>query len=265
LAESPDPVVAVEGITWMNGYTTHPSIRGTEKFVLPALQGPTGQRNASNGPPWGNFGGGYFITNKCKDPALAIALYNYLITFENELDGYIGPKGEAWDYADRGTTSILGTQASHKLMWTFGNTPVNTSWGQGNPMIRNKQFRLGEQATGIDAIQKWYDTGDKSLQQQVLNAPAYSGEALWYITSVQLSKYAMPDSLFIPPVSFADDDNARLADINAMLEEYKTQAFVEFITGARNINNNTDWNTYLSDLDRLGSAEMVQIRQKYLK
>jgi hypothetical protein len=75
----------------------------------------------------------------------------------------------------------------------------------------------------------------------------------------------MPDSLFIPPAAFSDDDNARLSDINAMLEEYKTQAFVEFITGARNINNNADWNTYLSDLDRLGAAEMVQIRQKYLK
>ncbi|MDR3333571.1 MAG: extracellular solute-binding protein [Treponema sp.] len=264
LAESPDPVVAIEGITWMNSYTTHPSIRGTEKFVLPAIQGPNGQRNASNSDPWSILSAGYMITDKCKDPALAIALYNYFINFEIEMDGYLGPKGTAWDYADPGTSSIIG-QASHKILWTFGQTPVNTSWGQGNPMIRNSKFRLGEQATGIDAIQKWYDTGDPSLQQQVLAAPAYKGEALWYITSMQLSKYKMSDSLFIPPMAVNDADNARLADINALLETYKDQAMVEFITGSRNIDNNTDWNTYLSELDRLGAAEMVQIRQKYLK
>jgi hypothetical protein len=60
-------------------------------------------------------------------------------------------------------------------------------------------------------------------------------------------------------------DNSRVADINAVLDPFKQQVFVEFITGVRDINNNSHWNAYLSELDRLGSREMVQIMQKYVR
>jgi hypothetical protein len=56
-----------------------------------------------------------------------------------------------------------------------------------------------------------------------------------------------------------------MADINAVLDSYKDQAFTEFIIGTRDINNNTAWNTYLADLDRLGSKELATILQKYIK
>jgi putative aldouronate transport system substrate-binding protein len=207
----------------------------------------------------------YFITDKAKDPGLAIALYNYLINFDVELDGYIGPKGQAWTDPDPGALSVMGTPASHKWLMSFGNTPVNISWSQGNPMIRNSRFRLGEQATGIEVLQKWYDTGDPSILQEAMSAPVASGEGPWYLTSVKLSKYAMPESIFLPPMALDDADNARVSDITAVLDPYKSQAFAEFVTGARNINSDADWNTYLADLDQMGAAEMVQIRQKYVK
>jgi hypothetical protein len=78
----------------------------------------------------------------------------------------------------------------------------------------------------------------------------------------------MPDSVFIPLMVLMvlnDADNARVADINALLESFKTQACVEFITGLRDISNDSHWNTYLAELDRLGSSEIVTIRQKYIK
>jgi hypothetical protein len=40
---------------------------------------------------------------------------------------------------------------------------------------------------------------------------------------------------------------------------------VEFVTGVRDINNNAHWNSYLAELDRMSSPEMVQILQKYVK
>jgi putative aldouronate transport system substrate-binding protein len=265
LVENPEPVLAVEGGPWINGFVAYPTNRFMEYFVLPALQGPNGQRNGPNIEPWSIMGRKLFVTDKAKDPGLAIALYNYLITFDVQIDGYIGPKGQAWTDADPGTVSILGTPASHKMLMAFGNTPINISWSQGNPMIRNKQFRLGEQATGIDILQKWYDTGDPSLLRGAVDAPVSSGEGPWYITSVQLSKYKMNDNVFVPPMALDDADNARIADINAVLDSFKGQAIAEFITGARNIDRDADWNTYIAELDRLGSAELVRIRQKYIK
>ncbi|MDR0449663.1 MAG: hypothetical protein LBH26_00175 [Treponema sp.] len=69
----------------------------------------------------------------------------------------------------------------------------------------------------------------------------------------------------IPPVALDDADNARVADINAVLNPYLELAWVEFITGIRNINDNAAWNACLADLDRLGSKDLVNIFQKYIK
>jgi putative aldouronate transport system substrate-binding protein len=72
--------------------------------------------------------------------------------------------------------------------------------------------------------------------------------------------YPMPDDIFLPALIWKGDDNARVADINAVLNPYLDQTFVDFITGKRDINS--EWDTYLSELDNMGSAEMVSIMQK---
>jgi hypothetical protein len=88
---------------------------------------------------------------------------------------------------------------------------------------------------------------------------------MWYNISMEASKYAISNSVFIPPVLMNEADKTRYADINAVLDPFKKQAFVEFITGTRDINNSAHWNAYLAELDRLVSKEMVQILQKYMK
>jgi putative aldouronate transport system substrate-binding protein len=265
LLENPEPIVGVGGQSWLNNYVAWPGTRFMEHYVLPALEGPTGQRNASNNQPWNIMGAKWFVTNKAKDPGLAIALYDYLINLDVELDGYVGPKGQAWTDADPGALCMLGDAARFKMLMAFGNTPVNISWGQANPMIRNIEWQLGEQATGVEVLQRWYETGDPAILKEATDAPIASGIGPWFITATQLSKYKMPDDLFIPLMALNDADNARVTDINAVLNSFKEQAISEFIIGARDINNNAAWNTYIAELDRLGSAELVRIRQKYIK
>lgn len=76
-----------------------------------------------------------------------------------------------------------------------------------------------------------------------------------------LMEWAIPDEYFIPPMALSPEDNARVADINAVLDPFKLQAFSEFITGARDIESG--WDAYLAELDGMGSTEMVEIMQKY--
>jgi putative aldouronate transport system substrate-binding protein len=265
LLDNPDPVVAVNGSPWGVSWANFPGIRTSEyMFVIPALKGPNGQRNASNQEPWSIARAKYFITDKCKDPDLAVALYNYFIDFEIEIDAYLGPKGVTWTDPTPGSTSIYGTAPTRKLLMAMQQIPENCSWQQAGPRFWDPAFRLTEESAGMDAINKWYETGDPSVQEEAINSAAYAGEAPWYVTSMQLAEYKMPDSVFIPLMVLNDDDNTRVADINALLEPFKVQACVEFITGIRNINNDADWNAYLAELDRLGSSEMVRIRQKYI-
>jgi putative aldouronate transport system substrate-binding protein len=265
LVTADTPVLAVVGAPWVNNYTVQPSARHMDFFELRALKGPNGERHAGNQDPWSILSATYYVTDKCKDPELAVALYDYFINFDVQMDSYIGPKGEAWVDAVPNTKSILNLPASHRMIATYGSQPFNATWDQAAPMIRNKKFRGGEEAEGVDDMIRWLRTGDLSLRDSLLNNAAFTNEGTWYLTSWMNEEWTMPQSFFIPPIAFDDNDNSRISDINAVLETFKQQVMVEFITGVRNINDDGAWNNYLAELDRLGSAEMAGIIQKYIK
>jgi putative aldouronate transport system substrate-binding protein len=264
LVDAPDPMIGVYATAWITNYVSFPSRRLAETFHFPALKGPTGQQNAGNGEPWSIGKPCFTITDKCKDPEKAVALYNYFLDFNIMLNGYIGPKGASWTDPDPGATGIDGSPAKYKMLVALGSQKLNSSWGQINPMIRTSEFRLSEQSPGGVEAKRYLETGDPSLTDSISKSIAFT-EQFYYWASMGSMKYTMPQSLFIPPLTLNDADNARVADIDASLETYKTQAFVEFITGKRNIESNADWNTYIAELDRLGSVDLIRIMQKYIK
>jgi putative aldouronate transport system substrate-binding protein len=265
LGESVPARLAV-GLTNSQGNMT---IQGQERwidtFILPTLKGPNGAQYGSNADPWSILRNGMFITDKCKDPELAVALFDYLLNFDVMLDGYIGPKGQAWTDPDPGATALNGGAPAYKLLVTFSATQtLNISWDSMNPMVRNSKFRLGEQATGAEIAQKWIATGDPALKAQLIGNPSYNEEQNYFFTLLGM-KYEMPVEYFIPPIAMNEVDNARFGDINGPLTTFVEQAAVEFITGVRDIGNNTAWAAYLSELDRLGSPELAALIQKYIK
>jgi putative aldouronate transport system substrate-binding protein len=263
IVRSAEPLAAVVGTSWINGQALPGTQRFLEYFYLPALKGPTGQQWATNMDTWGDVSPTFYVTDKCKDPELAIALYDY-INNPNIGESYNGPKGVYWDNPDPGAVGYDGKPATWKLLTEFGTQPINSGWHNTYIRTTSQAHRIGMQTSGVLEMQKFMNTMDKSLEPQVLANTAYL-EYMFYYTSVDASKHALPLSMFVPPLILSDVDNSRVADINAVLDPFNTQAFVEFITGVRDINNNSHWNAYLSELDRLGSPEMVSIRQKYVK
>jgi hypothetical protein len=169
-----------------------------------------------------------------------------------------------WTTPDPDTFSLSGETPLYKLLVTYGSQPFNSSWDQAEPMIRSSKFRLGEQATNTKETADWLTTGNPAIRDLLLQDNSYA-EQMWYRTSLENSKYAMPASIFIPPLVMADEDNQRFSDINAVLSPYLDKAFAEFVTGVRDINNNAAWNTYLSELDQMNSPALVSIMQKYVK
>jgi hypothetical protein len=204
------------------------------------------------------------ITDKCKDPALVIAWFNYCLDFEVQMAGYIGPKGEAWDNPDPGSVSLKGGTPLYKLLTTFNGQRINSSWNQANPLYQSAEFRLGEQAADFETVQKWWETGDPALIDRILANNSYNEENNYYYANADVP-WTIPAEYFIPPVALNDADNARVADINAVLTPYLDQAMSEYIIGARDINNDSVWNAYLAELDRIGSKERAAIYQKYIK
>jgi putative aldouronate transport system substrate-binding protein len=268
LAQAEPNVLGVLGVPWKNAVTLQPSPRWIDFFSLAPLKGPGGQQWGANGSQAGAIMWAHFIiTDKCKDPELAVALYDYLLGYPDvAMHGYIGAKGVAWDDPDPDGMGLDGKPAVYKLLTAYGSQPVNGSWDQTVlPMARSARwFYIGNQSKDADKAAQWLTSGDPSLRQSLLENIDFA-EVMWYMTAQQHQRYAKPESMFIPPQALSDDDAARLSDINAVLNPYKDQAFVEFITGVRNISSDADWNAYLAELDQLGSKEVLSIRQKYLR
>jgi len=231
---------------------------------LPVLKGPNGDQHSYDYGPWLAMWASYYVTDKCKDPSLAVALYNYFIDFNVSLTGYLGAKGYGWTDADPGALSLVGGPAKYKVAQLYGTAALNYTWNQVAPMYRNYDFRYGEQANDVPNIQKWLQTGDTSLLDSMKPNKSYN-EVKNIIQGQARIPYATPTNQMIPPMPMSDADAKRIGDIDATLGTTLDQAMVEFITGIRNINNDTAWNSFLADLDRVGSKEKATIIEKYLK
>jgi putative aldouronate transport system substrate-binding protein len=266
LANGPVPIIGayggLTGISVTHVYTP----RWLESFIMPVLKGKDGKQYAPNSAPWTRQGNSMSITDKCKNPELAIAFYDYMLSLEMQLLSNIGPKGIGWDDPDPGALSLQGKPALWKRITYTGETSsyTNLQWMNESWTGLLDDWRYGIQATDIDKINRWLETGDPSLLQSMTTNAAYV-DAYNYIESLKMTPFAIPDSYFVPPLPMSDADGSRLADIVVNLNTYLDQAMVEFITGIRNINRDADWNTYNNDLVRLGSRERADIIQKYIK
>jgi putative aldouronate transport system substrate-binding protein len=264
LANRETPVVGAFGHLQMNGIMTTNSPRWVQSFIMPILKGKNGVQYASNFGPLQSLSNYMAITDKCKNPEIAIGFYDYLMEFETELNSGFGPRGEFWDWPDEGALGLNGLPARYKMIKSSGEIPANLVWSDSGAWgAFYNEYRYGLQGVNVENIQKWLRTADPSLLDEMVKASSYN-EAHNYLASKDMEPYKMPDDLFLPPIGYSEADDTRLTDINANLAAYLDKAWVEFITGARNIGRDADWNTYLKEADQLGSAEKAAILQKYL-
>jgi putative aldouronate transport system substrate-binding protein len=261
-----DPVVGFAMVNWPNSYSDWS--RQVDYINADTLKGPGGQRYAPNKDPWSIMWPGFYVTDKCNDPELAVALYDYFLNDDAHLSGCLGPRGVIWDWADPGALGVGGGTPVYKSLQIPADfQTTNYAFDEHFvPSIRRASFFFnGRQTALAREVIDWINTGNPAARQ-TLTLPDNAGDAqetYWYNTMRKYLDYRIPDEYFIPPISYSEDDNRRIADINATLVSYIQQAAVQFITGARSLDN--DWNAYLAELDRLGSAEKARITQKYIR
>jgi putative aldouronate transport system substrate-binding protein len=267
LSRNPTSIIGILTHAWPHDVIGSSSQRFLETFVMPALTGPDGKtRWASNENPRVTGGSKMYITNKCHDPELAIALYDYMLNWQINNEDY-GPQGEGWDYADSGAPNLVGGPALYKFIISRNDQQENHTWNQTNPGFRDITFRQAQQADNGAVAVQWLKTGDPSLLPRIIGDPDYLEIMFNYTPTVPRDEgITIPEQYFLPnTLRPTVADTTRISDINAVLNPYKQQAYAEFITGVRDPNSNAAWNAYLADLDRINSKEMVSIYQKYIK
>src|SRR5690606_16361303 len=141
--------------------------------LMPPLVGPDGNRRVDRDFDEPHHGNVFVITDKCDDPALAVAWADGLYEFEATMRAVDGVPGREWRFAEDGEIGVDGRPA----LWTRiptdpGPEGANQTrtWNQLGPSYRSSSIRLG---------------------QAVLAEPELNGEVILYTeTKNKLEPYA---------------------------------------------------------------------------
>lgn len=240
LAENPD--VAILGFVqegWPGMFLDWggASNRWKEYVPVPPLKGPDGVAREPNSPYAMVGNGKYLITTSCKYPEAAFRLADLMYNFEATLRNAIGRPGQEWDYSAEGAEGIDGGAAKYKVLVTYTEGEQHVSWNQGAPGYRSAAFRLAQEFSPDDPLERLLFNWSHELY-----APA-----------------AMPEAQ-MPPLVFTSEQSQRLGELSTVIEEQVKQSFAAFVTGQRDIA--TEWDAYISELKASGLDEYLQIYQQ---
>jgi putative aldouronate transport system substrate-binding protein len=225
--------------------STHPA---TPLYVaMPPLQGPSGQRYATFRPS--SAGITFLITSNCKNPEAAFRFGDLMEREDISITARRGKRGVDWDYPadvkdiENYTSNIEGwpiTSVSYddNRIWN-GSGISNVYWRGDGPSIRRYAISNGTAKPKYDPL---------GIVGNARRAYALYGE-----------------DRFIPPevigkLIFTIEENASIRDTMATLESYVTEMTANFLAGNRNID--TDWNTYLAELNAIGLPRVITAVQK---
>ena len=227
-------------VTWT---ADDPSGRWADFKLMPALEGPQGVRWSAYNPYLPYATGDFIITDKCQNPAVAFRWADGLYDLETTLRSVQGEPGVNWDWARPGQIGSDGEQAIWDSIPTEGDSAEASSnaWVQTGPSYRSARVRFGEAVDDPDMLQYNLDT----------------------ITQEVLEQYRQPAEMWIPPLSFTQEEAQVIAEAEATIVPFVQQRFAEWVTGNRNVDE--DWESYLEELNGLGVEEYVATYQQALE
>ena len=175
----------------------------------------------------GVTGGTFAITEKCKNPEVAMAWIDQFYSEEGGELAWLGMKDKTYKVNDDGTWE-----------WVLGE------YGEDIGSLRANATLQG--AAQHPSIQPslWY-TGMTDPDEKLLN------DERARIVEVGAAPF--------PKLSIADSDSSTLATVKADVDVYINQYIAQVATGELELENS--WEDYLSTLKKMGVDEMIQIYQ----
>lgn len=209
------------------------------EMMLP-LEGPSGYRGLPYTKSVSVSGANFVITDKCKNPEIAIQIADLFSGYEWSMQGQVGVQGIEWDYADEGTFGMDGvTPAKYKYLPYVKPTQVKNAWWWTYRGME-PDWKLLIQTEG-----------------DIMDPLNY--ESRLYVDTLKLKPFA-PDVDTMPPLIYSGDDSRDITQLSTAIGDYAKISIVEFIIGKRDISK--DWDNYLNDLNQLGYQDMIQMIQK---
>jgi putative aldouronate transport system substrate-binding protein len=236
MANDPDDILGAflsPGIT-LTVYQNSPA--KMERYIaIGPLTGPDGVKLTTVFTPLARPNG--VITSACQHPEEVFKLFDLMLSEEASLMGRYGEQGVDWDFAGEGDISIYGTPATINIINQLWNTRQNKHLAQIVPYISRPQYSGGVTWDG------------NTTDGEYMNAQG----ALLH------KDYAPVE--YITALIYTPDEKAWISKIRTDIEAHINQTIIDFITGARDIHSDAEWQAYLNEFDGLGLQEFIAVAQ----
>lgn len=216
--------------------------------VFEPIEGPGGVRLAAKGQ-YNYFANAIgILSQNCKYPEIAVALFDFLATEEATLVQSWGPEGVGWEYNSEGV----------------GLTGETSVW---NRIIIDKDYdwvgNFGKDYSGNVSY-----TGDAKLLREpkrhrdgiLVEDPNYNTEYYLQGAAQKYEKYAPKEESLIPNLIFEGEDAQIVSEGTVTIGGYVNQALVRFITGDMDIDG--DWDGYIQKLEEMGVSQYLEVYQR---
>ncbi len=244
LVEGSDlPVVGVTAGGWGGVFSDFGGERYRNFRPLEPLMGPDGVQYTPTFLPE-PMPGRFVISSSCKNPVEAVKWADYLYSPEGTLRARNGIEDVSWRWAKEGEKGLDGNPALwYQIKPWNDKDPQNECFLEVGPRAMTNEFRLG-QASPQD-IDLYSQDG---IEQMLFNATR------------DLYRPHADASKALPRLKFLSEEVSEFATIRTEYAKYVKQSLVQFIVGDLDVEK--DWNTYVSNLKKLGQKELLEVSQK---
>jgi putative aldouronate transport system substrate-binding protein len=184
-----------------------------------------------------------FISNKSKVKEIAFRLMDYMYEQETAVITRFGEEAKHWKKVDASVPVRFNTglRSFYDIIVNFWGSSQSANW---NIVVAN------------GPLVQW-TRGDTPWVDPKNPTPTEYG-ALLTTKCVEVSKApgAQPEKVVLSPI-FTIGETAEIAELLTTLNTYMTESEAKFALGEKNLD--ADWNTYLSELKKIGVDRYLKI------
>lgn len=220
--------------------------------ALEPVEGPEGVRLAARSAS-SYFGGcNGVISRNCKNPEIAIALFDWLMNEEPTHVQAYGPKGVTWDFVDGGPSLGGDDNATWKIM----TVPADEIDWAG--LGYDKTYNDDNINWPSDAYICNLSAGVRAAQ--LVEHPEIDLEAILQEAAERYEQYSPAEDTLVPDIPFDDEAAKKIADYTLTIGGYVNQATVQFITGDMDIE--AEWGNFVDRLNQMGLEDYMRVYQE---
>nr|WP_289767598.1 hypothetical protein [uncultured Acetatifactor sp.] len=188
----------------------------------------------------GNFNLVGAISSQCEHPEKAFEILDYLISEEGSWMGVWGMEGITYEMVDE--QNLYGTNGAVKL--TVDRLIPEYLWNSGCfPRYDKEEIRY---AAVLDESTKETDNTLTLLKAAQTYEPYYVNH-------------------HIPDIVWCEDEQVvqAVTDYSTAINDYIKATDTEFVMGRKNINDDSEWQAYLDQLDSMGLQDYIEMLYTY--